>query len=114
MIGRGAASIHLVDPGDLAILILDYLRPDETVECVRLLPEVEGAGMRVLWIENDARTTLAEGTAVMQKSWLPWVTIDMTTDELPVPGFTGYIPRAGCQMTDCIRTMRNSRDRAVL
>ena len=45
----------------VGILVLNYHHPVETLDCVRRLLEREPGTSRVLWIENDARTTDSQG-----------------------------------------------------
>lgn len=75
----------------VGILVLNYHHPVETLDCVRRLLEREPGTSRVLWIENDARTTNAEALAVLQASDLPFAVLDPAKLSLPPPGTIGVL-----------------------
>lgn len=76
----------------VGILILNYHEPEVTIACVRRLLDREGPGARILWIENDAGTTMEETIACLTASGLPWVHIDPDGHQLPPEGHVGFVP----------------------
>jgi GT2 family glycosyltransferase len=78
-------------PVQVGILVLAYHEVAATLACVRRLLEVEGDGVRVLWLENDADATRATVLAALADSGLPWDALDPELDALPAAGQIGFI-----------------------
>jgi len=81
-----------IDAPRVGILILNYRHPEETLQCVHRLLEVEGPGSRILWIENEAVQGKNRAVEILEGSGLQWITLDLETGALPPAGCIGFLP----------------------
>ena len=70
----------------VGICVLNYHYPVETVRCIETLMRAEPLTTRVIWIENDARTTEPAMRAALEQAAFPWVVLRGDEAELPPSG----------------------------
>ncbi len=75
----------------VGICVLNYHQPEATVRCVQSLLEREPASTRILWLENDADSSVVGQAGGLQEAPFPWVRLDPAVDPLPPPGVVGLI-----------------------
>jgi GT2 family glycosyltransferase len=81
-------------PVQVGIVVLNYHHPEETLSCIKSLLARESEAARILWVENDARTTHDHLFEVLAKAPFPWKELDSGQDSLPEAGTVGLILNA--------------------
>ncbi|GLH66880.1 hypothetical protein [Geothrix edaphica] len=75
----------------VGILVLNYHQPDSTLACIRSLLTREGPETRILWIENDARSSTGSVEELLASHGIPCRKLTAEDDALPAAGQIGLL-----------------------
>lgn len=88
MTSPGSSIVELPKVG---VVILDYLAPKMTVECIQALLEREPSTSRILWVENGGEAHASTVHAALAAAPFRWQELQPEANSLPEAGIVGVI-----------------------